>query len=304
MAKKQTKGAKGQPVVFDMSDDQCVWSRAGVVEPMKCINAFNCLGCAYDKKVQGDFEKAEIAAGRTGRQHNTARMRLLMSQRKCRHMLSGFVSVKYCSHGFDCAKCPYDQRLEDTNMAHPYSEPVVDWAGGFAVGRDHYYYRGHSWARLEYGGRVRVGVDDFAMRLLGPQDQIKLPGLGQPVQQKEPLAVLKREDHTAEIKSPLDGRVVAVNAKVLSDAGAAHDSPYGGGWLMVIQPTKLRGNLKNLLFGQESLSWMDDEAGRLSALLADETGYQLAASGGEVIGDIYGAAPQVGWDHLCREFLG
>lgn len=72
---------------------------------------------------------------------------------------------------------------------------------------------------------------------------------------------------------------------------------------MVIQPTNMRKNLKNLLFGTESLAWMEDESARLTALLSDETDYQLAATGGEAIHDIFGAIPNIGWDRLVREFL-
>jgi hypothetical protein len=72
---------------------------------------------------------------------------------------------------------------------------------------------------------------------------------------------------------------------------------------MVLQPTNLRKSLKNLLFGTESLAWMDDEANRLAAMLGEETDYQLAATGGEAIGDIFGAVPNIGWDRLVNEFL-
>lgn len=38
-----------EPVVMSMVNDQCVWSRAGVIKPVKCINAFDCLGCTTDQ---------------------------------------------------------------------------------------------------------------------------------------------------------------------------------------------------------------------------------------------------------------
>jgi glycine cleavage system H lipoate-binding protein len=157
---------------------------------------------------------------------------------------------------------------------------------------------------VEYGGRVRVGIDDFAMRLLGPQDEIQLPGLGTTVGQGSPQAILTRGRNEAASLSPVEGKVVAVNYKVTRKARIANDAPYAGGWLMVVQPSGLKKNLKNLFFGTESLAWMDDEATRLNTMLSEETGYQMAATGGEAIGDIYGAVPEVGWDRLVGEFLG
>jgi len=55
-----------RPVVYNMANDQCVWSRAGVIKPVKCMNAFDCLGCALDKKVQADFETRQQLAGGSG----------------------------------------------------------------------------------------------------------------------------------------------------------------------------------------------------------------------------------------------
>ena len=72
---------------------------------------------------------------------------------------------------------------------------------------------------------------------------------------------------------------------------------------MVIQPTSLRSNLKNLLFGEESLAWIDDEANRLSQMVSDTAGYAMAAAGGEVVKDIFGSVPGLDWDELTRRFL-
>jgi hypothetical protein len=72
---------------------------------------------------------------------------------------------------------------------------------------------------------------------------------------------------------------------------------------MVVQPKNLRKSLKNLFFGVESLAWTDDEASQLTTLLDQEGGYRMAATGGEAIGDIYGAVPEIGWDLLVNTFL-
>jgi glycine cleavage system H lipoate-binding protein len=294
-----------QPVVYSMANDQCVWGRAGVIKPAKCINAFDCLGCSMDHQVLSNFEQKRKAAGKTDKR--PARMLLLMNQGKCRHMLSGRISYGLCSYGYNCVKCPFDQMIEDASYLPNLKPPVVDATSGFNVARDHYYHHGHTWARVEYGGRVRIGIDDFALRLFGPQDEIEIPGLGSSVGQNRPQAVLKRDGRQAPTLSPVDGKVVAVNHKVLKKTTIANADPYGEGWLMVIQPTSLRNNLKNLFFGTESLAWIDDEFSRLQTILGHATGqdtwYKMAATGGEALTDIYGNMPEIGWDHLVKEFL-
>lgn len=292
----------GRPVVYSMTNDLCVWSRAGVIKQTKCINAFDCLGCALDRRVLADFEKQQGRAAQTD--PRPVRMRLLMKQGKCRHMLSGRVSYSLCSYGYNCAKCPYDQMIEETGYLPNLKAARCEKVAGFDVAGDHYYHYGHTWARVEYGGRVRVGIDDFAFRLLGRQETIELPKLGSSVGQNRTQAVIRRSGKQAETLSPVDGKVVAINHKLVNNPGAANDAPFDDGWLMVIQPTRLRKNLKNLFFGEESLAWIDDEAGRLTSLLREKTGHRMAATGGEAIKDIYGAVPEIGWERLVEEFLG
>ncbi len=293
----------GRPVVFRTIQDQCVWSQAGVIKPIKCINAFDCLGCSFDQKVQNEFQTRERQSEATSLAHTPPRLRMLVKDLKCRHMLSGRVAYKLCAHGYNCLKCPYDQMIEDTATLPVPAAPRCQYVAGFNLAEDYYYLRGHTWARVEYGGRVRVGLDDFALRLLGPQDRIDLPGLGDLVGQNSTGAVLNRAGKQAPAQSPVDGKVVATNPEIGRRAETANRAPYGEGWLMVVQPSNLRKNLKNLLFGEESLAWMDDEAGRLSRKVSDTAGYAMAAAGGEAVGDIYGSVPGLDWSDLVESFL-
>ena len=42
---------------------------------------------------------------------------------------------------------------------------------GFKVPTSTYYlHRGHTWAVLEDNGQVRVGMDDFSQKILGPAE--------------------------------------------------------------------------------------------------------------------------------------
>ncbi len=290
-----------QPVIFSMENDQCVWGRAGVIKPTKCVNAFDCLGCSLDQRVLGNFEEQRKAEGQSDRR--SPRLMLMMRKGKCRHMLSGRIQYGSCSYAYNCAKCPFDQMIEDTAYLPNLRRPEVDKASGFDVARNYYYHHGHTWARVEYGGRVRVGLDDFALRLLGPQDEIEIPALGSTVGQDRPAAVLKRSGKLAPSMSPVDGQVVATNQEIMKRATTANDAPYAEGWLMVIQPKSLRNNLKSLFFDAEGMSWIDEEATRLGSLLSGGTGYPVMPTGGEALKDIYGAVPEIGWDRLVREFM-
>ncbi|NNF99273.1 MAG: glycine cleavage system protein H [Desulfobacteraceae bacterium] len=300
----KTRKKTGRPFVYGVENDFCVWSRAGVVKPVKCINAFDCLSCTFDRKVLTDFAMPKSSPDDDITLREPPRLRLMLTQMKCRHMLSGRIDYKLCGHGYNCVQCPYDQMLEETSFAPGLKAPFCETVSGFSVARDYYYHFGHAWARVEYGGRVRVGMDDFTMRLFGPQDRIVIPGLGRDVKQGAALATMRRGNNTAVCLSPVDGKVVAFNYKIAGEPEISHQKPYSDGWMVVIQPANLRKNLKNLFFGIESLTWMDEEATRLNTLLNNSAGYKMAATGGTAISDIYGNAGGMDWNRLAEEFLG
>ena len=76
-----------------------------------------------------------------------------------------------------------DQMLDDTLQADHmlFGPPQYMNAHGYRVPRDYYIHTGHGWARVEYGGRVRIGLDDFGNRLVGHVDKFRLPSLGNSV---------------------------------------------------------------------------------------------------------------------------
>jgi len=301
----QTIKTSGRVLAFDMTSHTCVWSKAGVIKPTRCINAFDCLNCPVYKRMKRAVAEGRLKDGRAPADWRVSEPRLLQipSQMKCRHMLSGRVSYKYCINDYDCDRCAYNQMVEDEVLAEQLSRSRQTVLSGFALAENYYYHYGHTWARVEYGGRVRVGLDDFASRLFGPFDRVDLPKMGSVLRQGEPGFGLTRGSLQAESLCPLEGVVVAVNPKASEEGGPLTSKPYDEGWLMVIEPVKLLNGLRNLFFEEESRAWLEDEASSLTAMVAEETGMRLAATGGRALPDIFGRLPELGWDRLKRAFL-
>ncbi|MGD8693127.1 MAG: glycine cleavage system protein H, partial [Syntrophobacterales bacterium] len=219
------------------------------------------------------------------------------------HMLSGRVHYKICTNDFRCDACEYDQSLDEAELHQHLGRPAVHKVLGYQLPDNYYYHRGHGWARVEYGGRVRVGLDDFSLKLVGPVDEYRLPSLGQKVGQSDIGLRLARESNEAEVLSPLTGTIVAVNHKVLRKPQLSNKRPYTEGWLMVVEPERLKGNLKNLLFAKKEVDgWMEHEVQRLHDMVMAEHG-PMAATGGAPVDDVFGNAPEIGWKKLVNEFL-
>lgn len=184
-------------------------------------------------------------------------------------------------------------------IARPQMEDVL----GIQVPvEDYYFHRGHAWATLEGGDRVRVGLDDFSQKLLGPADEVRLPEIGKVYYQDHLCLALFRQGKKASFEAPIDGAIEAINPKVRQNPSLIHDDPYGEGWLFLVKPTNLQSNLEKLYFGEATVTWIGEETNRLMHLMDNTVGTTLP-SGGAIIDDVYGNYPGIGWRPLVQEFF-
>lgn len=286
-----------RPVVYDMTSEQCIWSAAGVVPYRLCSNGFDCTTCSYDQRMLRKQNEG-VKSWR-----NRSRQAADPETRRCRHMLSGYVSAKYCPNNFDCNRCEFDQLVHEEMLSQKAREPQVEIVEGFALAPDHYYTRAHAWARLEYGGQIRVGMDDFASRLFGPAHHWKLPDLGRALTHDEVFATMTRSENAASLNAPIQGIVAAVNPRLESNPGLVNQAPYSDGWLVILQPTKLVRDFRQLLFGKQAEGWLKNDSERLSEIIYRERQHRLAATGGRIVQDIFGSVDGLRWDELVDSFL-
>ncbi|UCF94494.1 MAG: glycine cleavage system protein H, partial [Desulfobacterales bacterium] len=161
---------------------------------------------------------------------------------------------------------------------------------------------GHAWARIESGGCIRVGLDDFALKLLGKADALDLPLMGKELDQSKVGWGLRRKQNQADVLSPVNGVIVEVNSKVRENPELANREPYGDGWLFMVRTPDIKGTMNSLLTDDGSLAWMSDEVRQLEGMIEEVAG-PLAADGGYLADDIYGNLPNIGWKNLTRTFL-
>jgi len=174
---------------------------------------------------------------------------------------------------------------------------------GFQVPTDIYFlHRGHAWARLEDTGEVRVGLDDFSQKILGPADEIRLPQVGKVYYQDHLCVALFRQGRKASFEAPVDGVIEEVNPKVRQNPNLVHDDPYGEGWLFMVKPINLKANLDKLFSGEANVTWINEESRRLLNVMETTVGVTLP-DGGSVIDDVIGHHPDIGWRPLVKEFF-
>ena len=289
---------------------KCVWMEAGVVSYKLCDNNFDCPTCVYDQGMQlkvskqkerAAASKVEMTPDKFTESWADRMMKLPASQRKCRYMITGEVGRKICPNVYECGSCSFDQMMEGRLQSEVLPVYATKEVEGFQVAEDLYYHEGHTWAKPEYGGRIRVGLDDFARKLLGKLKGIDLPDIGHEVKQGMVGFDVKRNNEIARVLSPVDGIVACVNERVVDNPELVNESPYEDGWLFIIEPTKMRKNLKSLYFGEQAENFMGEEAKRLWAM-ADED-FRMAADGGASVDDVFEAIGGKSWADFVKTFL-
>jgi glycine cleavage system H protein len=164
-----------------------------------------------------------------------------------------------------------------------------------------YYHQGHSWAMPESGSTVKVGIDDFARKMVGKVDAVRLPRIGSQLTQGEKGWSLLVGSKSIDMLSPVDGKIVEINEKLLSSPESIGNDPYQS-WLMKVHTPKVSSNLKNLLSGALAGKWMegvkDDLLARMNYNLG--TVYQ---DGGVVVDGIAKNLDQEKWDEIVKEYF-
>ena len=97
------------------------------------------------------------------------------------------------------------------------------------------YTREHEWARNK-GGRIVVGITDFAQDKLGDIVYVELPDVGDPVKKGEAFGVVESTKAVSELFAPINGKVVEVNAPLSDAPETINEDPYEEGWMIVIEP--------------------------------------------------------------------
>lgn len=184
--------------------------------------------------------------------------------------------------------------------------PMRKWLPAFVAGfglPDHLkYHPGHTWALAESPNLVRVGLDDFAARLLGQIQTILLPQRGRWVRQGQPLVTIFRDGVQTKLVSPMEGVVADVNDAVLKDPALSLKDPYGEGWLITVEAPDATTNFRNLLSGAMARNWMEEAASRLRARIPSLAG-AVAQDGGLAEADLTKHLPDHDWTEVTREFF-
>jgi glycine cleavage system H lipoate-binding protein len=291
----------------DEKEKQCIWMKAGVVAYRMCNLNYDCESCEFNQSLMDSGGQYAEQPGMADAFSKL--MELSGRERKCRYALMGEVPFKLCSHNYQCGTCEYDQMMQDAIDRNPLlarrrARAQKQTVQGFVMRRGLRYHPRHTWVRVEKDGTVRIGIDDFAQRIVGDIREIELPQEGEVVKRDTRAIRLKLSgDRMAELPVPMSGRIVERNSEVLSETSRLSSDPYDN-WILQIQPDDPEEDLASLISGwTESKNWLSDEVDRLRSHVEASMGVTIA-DGGQLVENIHSEISDEEWRQMVADFFG
>jgi glycine cleavage system H lipoate-binding protein len=309
---------ESEPTRSDLSPNDltrpqsCVWSQGRLNLRKLCDKDGLCAACPRDKALRESAEKnsqarrqGKIPMAPDGRIAFTReRLQLLpRGERPCLLYANGLIDYKICCKNYECVFCEFDRYFSEQHQVHAVVRPLdVLNVRGFRLPQGYYFHTGHAWVRIEEKAEVSVGIDDFALRLLGPLDSIEAPLIGNHVRQGQPTLRIACGRGAASILSPVSGVVSALNLSVKDDALLAGEDPYARGWIFKVHTENLRLDLKGLLIGREYVKYLQQEVERLTREIEMISGRSVTPDL-DTDKELSAQLPDIGWERLVRLFI-
>ena len=97
-------------------------------------------------------------------------------------------------------------------------------------------FLGYEWLQVE-DGSVTVGISEEGLEELTEVSAINLPAEGEEVNPDEVCGEVETESGPLNLYSPVEGKVVEINAAVVENPQLLFEDPYGDGWLFRVEST-------------------------------------------------------------------
>jgi CheY-like chemotaxis protein len=180
------------------------------------------------------------------------------------------------------------------------SEHVFNVPAGYFISPE------HAWVGIEMTGAVRIGIDDFAQKVIGHIEAIELPKKGRKVKKGEPLFTIKQDSRSLTFPSPISGEITTVNTELIDHIEVLKVKPYEVGWVCCIEASNLTRELQGLRIGADAVAWYQEEIDKFRDMvkqLDEKAGNGLPAQAGKVQNGQLEKMDERAWEAFSKSFL-
>lgn len=188
---------------------------------------------------------------------------------------------------------------------HVMSPAEIDHGSGdeFSIPGGLLISSGHCWVSLADDGTAKIGLDDFAKKLLGAVDSIDFPNIGMNVQAGQALFSVNQRHRRAHFNAPVSGTVVKVNEDLRANCKVLEESSYGKNWICVIEGSDLDEELPGLAIGKSAISFFQEDIDRFQTFAKKSNGHEITDPESLSIGAIE-QLDDSRWEKTVTEFFG
>jgi glycine cleavage system H protein len=202
--------------------------------------------------------------------------------------------------------------LRAQKKTHPAFEPspylaerLVFDLSTLSVPGDIFISKGHTWAKKNEYGLIKVGVDDFVVKSLGNFKVTRISEPGTSVKKGEVIFEGISNGNNFKFRSPVDGEVKFTNPGIV---GKIIEDPYGDDWSVLMLVPEYEISKYQLFSGNEVKTWMKKEFRRLREFLGTHTiRPELAGAtmhdGGNIVEGALSLVTEDGVKDFEKEFL-
>lgn len=117
----------------------------------------------------------------------------------------------------------------------------------YTIPENCFYIKEHEWILIENADTARIGITDYAQKALREVTYFYAGKIGAKVKRMDTICKIEAVKCVAEILSPLSGVVLRFNNGLFDEPSLINQDSYGKGWITIIRPTNLDGELEKLL---------------------------------------------------------
>ena len=106
-------------------------------------------------------------------------------------------------------------------------------------------FMGYEWIQLE-DGTLTIGINEDGLSEITEITAVNLPAENEEVLADEICGEVETEEGPLNLYSPVDGKVIEINAAVVENPSLIMEDPFGDGWLFRVEPTEEIDDLEDI----------------------------------------------------------
>jgi glycine cleavage system H lipoate-binding protein/ABC-type phosphate transport system substrate-binding protein len=173
-----------------------------------------------------------------------------------------------------------------------------------------FFDKTHTWTYMEKDGLIRVGIDDFLQQVTGTITRVIMKKPGETIRRGEKILTLSKFGKQLNLYSPVSGTIRAQNLKLHENSSLVNKSPYGDGWIYLVEPGNWLREIQFMWMGEKHREWLKDEYTRLRNFFKESLNMGLAGSeypilqdGGELRNHLLAdSGPEI-WEEFQEKFI-